>query len=81
MDGFSGEARIKKPTAKTPPRQGEGEIPGLEIDVDVHSHSTDFLCSFCYYKKAKFDTIKRFSLFYLALAKQPINDLFADVRY
>lgn len=43
MDGFSGEARIKKPTAKTPPRQGEGEIPGLEIDVDVHSQRTFFV--------------------------------------
>lgn len=62
VDRFSGEARIKKPTAKTPPRQGEArtiEISALEFDVDVHSHSTDFLGSFSYYKKAKFDTIKK----------------------
>lgn len=54
MDRFSGEARIKKPTAKTPPRQGEArtiDISGLEIDVDVHSHSSDLLCIFATIKK------------------------------
>lgn len=64
VDGFPGEARIKKPTAKTPPRQGEA--PTIEIsalEVDGHSHSRDFLCSFPTIKKQNVIPLRAFHSF------------------